>query len=89
MTNEEIREKRKQIFDHSERTTTIHKGDKRVAHATRFCAVCHRPLTRMIKRTGKVICIVDHAHCKLGLLQVNLCKDPRSCYRNLARRPPL
>lgn len=81
-----IVEKRKYFLAHSRKTTLIRKGDKRVVSATRFCAVCKRPLSKLMVRNGKTIATVTHHSCQLSdMLRVNLCADIHSCYNYIRR----
>lgn len=79
----EIKEKRKYFLHNAEKVTTIKKGDRRVVSSTRFCVICHRPLSTLVKSTGKTISTVDHFSCVVNdFIRVNMCKDIRSCYNN-------
>lgn len=77
----DIKNKRKYIFNQSYKTTNIRKGDKRINSATRICAVCGRPLSKLILRTGEPTVVVDHISCKVSdIIRINICEDIRSCY---------
>lgn len=81
LTREEIKKKRQYIFNQSKKTTTIRKGDKRIVSATRLCAVCGRPLSRLVLTNGSAIVTTTHVSCKVSdLVRLNMCEDIRSCY---------
>lgn len=83
LTKDEIKKQRRYFLSNSEKVTTIKKGDKRIASATRICVVCHRPLSKLVRSNGSVIATVNHYTCALSaLVKVNMCEDIRSCYSN-------
>lgn len=84
LTRKEIKEQRKAILSQSVKTTLIRKGDKRISSATRFCAVCKRPLSTLVRSTGDTIATVAHSSCQLSdLVRINICTDIHSCYRHI------
>lgn len=81
ITNKDIKDKRRYIFSQSSKTTTIKRGDKRISSATRICAVCGRPLSKLVLRTGVPTVVVDHISCNISdIVRLNVCEDIRSCY---------
>ena len=81
LTKEEIKKRRRYLLQEAEKVTTIRKGDKRIVSATRLCAICHRPLAKLVKANGSVIATVSHFSCAMSpLVKVNICADIRSCY---------
>lgn len=87
LTREEIKQKRQYIFSQSQKTTNIRKGDKRIASATRLCAVCGRPLSKLVLTNGSVIVTTAHISCKISdLVRLNICEDIRSCYAYASKK---
>lgn len=81
ITQKDIKNKRQIIFSKSQKTTIIKKGDKRIASATRICAICGRKLSSITLNTGAVIATTTHVSCKISdLIRINMCADIRSCY---------
>ena len=78
---EKVKEKRKNILSKSAKTTVIKKGDKRVSSSTRIWAVCGKPLSSLVLRTGASITTANHMSCLIsGFVRLNICEDIRSCY---------
>lgn len=87
LTKEEIKQKRQYIFSKAQKTTNIRKGDKRIASATRLCAVCGRPLSKLVLTNGSAIVTTDHVSCKISdLVRLNMCEDIRSCYAYTSKK---
>lgn len=81
---EAIRDQRAYLLQKSLKTTIIKKGDNRITSATRFCAICKRPLSKLILNTGATVSTAVHYSIKLSdVARVNMCADIRSCYSNL------
>lgn len=84
---EDIKLKRKRIFSQSTKTTTIKKGDKRVSSSTRLCAVCGKPLSSLVLRTGASVATVNHVSCIItDYVRLNVCEDIRSCYAHTKKK---
>jgi hypothetical protein len=85
----DIVEKRRQLFQTSERKHTFKKGDRRV-HTPRLCVICSRPLSSLILRENKYIVIQSHIHFHLNAyFKVDICEDVESCYRILRKKGEL
>lgn len=86
LSKSEIKLKRKNILSNSKVTTEIRKGDRRIKSSTRFCAVCHRPLSAYVYKDGSTQASENHFHCFFtDLIVLNLCKDIRSCYSTIGK----
>ena len=86
LTPEQIKERRKYFLNKSLSKTKNLRGSRGVG-GTRFCVVCHIPLTTVILPTGKPQTIRDHYRCKMNdLITVSLCADSRVCQREHRKR---
>jgi hypothetical protein len=90
LTNKkEVVEKRKSLYQESEKFHEFRRGDKRV-HTPRLCVICSRPLSSLILNQNKYITIVSHVHFHLNdYFKVDICKDVNSCYRILKKKGEL
>lgn len=87
-SREAIRDQRAYLLQKSVKTTIIKKGDNRITSATRFCAICKRPLSKLVLSTGATVSTVVHYSIKLSdVARVNMCADIRSCYSTLENKP--
>lgn len=85
----EIVDKRKELYQVSDRKHVFKKGDKRV-HTPRLCVVCSRPLSSLILNENKYVTIKAHVHFHLNsYFTVDICEDIESCYRTLRRKGEL
>lgn len=81
LTREEVVQRRRYFLRHSQKTTVVSKGAKRVG-GTRICAICQTPLSRVILTTGATQATREHYHCRISdMLTVNICKDSKICQK--------
>lgn len=80
MTYDDILIKRKKLFKHVDRKRVF----KRKSHntETRYCAVCGRPLTSYVFKTGEFVTSVKHIHYYVNgtFFSGSVCYSPHSCY---------
>lgn len=85
MTYDDILIKRKKLFKHMDRKRVF----KRKSHntETRYCAVCGRPLTSYVFKTGEFVTSVKHIHYYVNgtFLSGSVCYSPHSCYSHLRK----
>jgi hypothetical protein len=85
----EVVQKRRELYQLTERKHTFKKGDKRVS-TPRLCVVCSRPLSSLILHENRYITIQAHVRFHLNkYFIVDICEDVESCYRTLRKKGEL
>lgn len=87
LSYEQIQKKRKYILDDATDIKIEHRHARSLRNG-RLCAVCGRPLTYYVWRTGQFGIKYRHYHYKTygGLFEGSLCYSPKDCYKYLKQK---
>ncbi|UNA01468.1 hypothetical protein MG295_00051 [Bacillus phage vB_BcgM] len=89
ITKREVVEKRRKLFQNSEKYREFRKGDRRV-FTPRLCSICGRPLSALSRQTQKYITTQNQIRFELSdIVHIHICKDVNSCYRVLKQKGEL